>query len=513
MEKTISRGIEKIMKKNRTYSYIYLVLWVTPLIFFVKDFFQISEIESLDYLEYFKLFKISLLQGVVSVFFSTIVALIPAYYMSYRKNTLTKILEGLIFIPFFFPTISTVVAFTLLFNLPFLRDFNILYSLKAIVFANVFYNSPIMIKYLSQGMRNIPRNVVEAAKIDGLNEIGVFFKIKLPLIFPQVFRGMFLVFIYTFASFGVVLALGGIRYSNFEVEIANTLLRDANFTKALVLGAFQFLFLIGINLLGELYSPYELEGDFQQKKVSIGVFIYSLVYLLLEFSIVLIGVFYGFYNYYTGQFSLEGFLKLFSSAFNSSYPVLEGIRNSLIMASITPIFVILFTYLLLKNFTKVSSAVVFSTMGFSSAFLGIALIYLNILYDIKLWVLLIVGYFLITVPIAYSFMYQYVREFPKDILDLAKIDRLSPLKTFLLIECPILKNIFLGTYLQIFAIILGEFTISYSMQLGRDFPTIALVNYSLFSDKKLLEGAALSSVNIIIVLVLFYVSNKITEKE
>ena len=224
-------------------------------------------------------------------------------------------------------------------------------------------------------------------------------------------------------------------------------------------------------------------------------------------------MFYGFYNYYTGQFSLEGFLKLFSSAFNSSYPVLEGIRNSLIMASITPIFVILFTYLLLKNFTKVSSAVVFSTMGFSSAFLGIALIYLNILYDIKLWVLLIVGYFLITVPIAYSFMYQYVREFPKDILDLAKIDRLSPLKTFLLIECPILKNIFLGTYLQIFAIILGEFTISYSMQLGRDFPTIALVNYSLFSDKKLLEGAALSSVNIIIVLVLFYISNKITEKE
>ncbi|MGL4510917.1 ABC transporter permease subunit, partial [Cetobacterium sp.] len=115
--------------------------------------------------------------------------------------------------------------------------------------------------------------------------------------------------------------------------------------------------------------------------------------------------------------------------------------------------------------------------------------------------------------IAYSFMYQYVREFPKDILDLAKIDALSPFKTFLLIECPILKNVFLGTYLQIFAIILGEFTISYSMQLGRDFPTIALVNYSLFSDKKLLEGAALSSVNIIIVVVLFYLSNKITEKE
>ncbi|WP_047395804.1 iron ABC transporter permease [Cetobacterium sp. ZOR0034] len=501
------------MKKNRTYSYIYLVLWVTPLIFFVRDFFQVSEIKNLDYFEYFKLFKISLLQGGVSVFFSTIVALVPAYYMSYKRNTLTKLLEGLIFIPFFFPTISTVVAFTLIFNLPFLKDFNILYSLKAIILANVFYNSPIMIKYLSQGMRNIPKNIVEAGKIDGLNEIGVFFKIKLPLIFPQVFRGMFLVFIYTFASFGVVLALGGIRYSNFEVEIANTLLRDANFTKALILGAFQFLFLIAINLLGELYSPYELEGEFRQKEISSWVFLYSILYFLIESAVVLIGIFYGFYNYYIGKFSLDGFIRLFNQSFNSSYPVLEGIRNSLILASITPIFVIIFTYLLLKNFTKMTSAVVFSTMGFSSAFLGIALIYINILYDIKLWILLIVGYFLITVPIAYSFMYQYVREFPKDILDLAKIDRLSPLKTFLLIECPILKNVFLGTYLQIFAIILGEFTISYSMQLGRDFPTLALVNYSLFSDKKLLEGAALSSVNIIIVVALFYISNKITEKE
>lgn len=501
------------MRRNKTYSYIYLILWVIPLMFFIKDFFHLEEIKSLSFYENFELFKISLTQGVLSVIFSTIIAIIPAYYMSYKKNTLTKILEGLIFIPFFFPTISTVVAFTLIFNLSILKNFSVLYTLKAIILANVFYNSPIMIKYLSEGMRNIPKNIVEAAKIDGLNEVNIFFKIKLPLMFPQVFRGMFLVFIYTFASFGIVLALGGIRYSNLEVEIANTLLRDANFSKALVLGIVQFFFLITLNLLGDLYPPYELRDDFRKREVSALTTIWTIIYLLLECSVVFIGIFYGFYNYYTSSFSLEGFYKLFSSDFNAYYPVLQGIRNSLLLASITPIFVIIFTYLLLKNFAKVTSIIVFSTMGFSSAFLGIALIYINILYDIKLWILLVIGYFLVTVPIAYSFMYQYVREFPRDILDLAKIDALSPFKTFLLIECPILKNVFLGTYLQIFAIILGEFTISYSMQLGRDFPTIALVNYSLFSDKKLLEGAALSSVNIIIVVVLFYLSNKITEKE
>ncbi|WP_297596280.1 iron ABC transporter permease [uncultured Cetobacterium sp.] len=501
------------MKKTKAYSYLYLFLWVVPIIFFTKDFFDFNEIKNIDINENLNLFKISLTQGVLSVLFSTVVALLPAYYMSYKRNVLSKMLEGLIFIPFFFPTISTVVALTLIFNLPFLKNLSILYTLKAIIIANVFYNSPIMIKYLSQGMKNIPKNVVEAAKIDGLNEVNIFFRIKVPLMLPQIFRGMFLVFIYTFASFGIVLALGGIRYSNLEVEIANTLLKDANFSKALILGTIQFVFLISLNLLGEKFPRYELSEDSVDKKVSNYTMLYSLIYLLLEYTVIATGVIYGFFNYYTGKFSVHYFLKLFENEFNQQYPILQAIGNSLLLASVTPIFVILFTYYLLKNFTKLTGAIVFSTMGFSSAFLGIALIYLNILYDIKLWILLVIGYFLITVPIAYSFMYQYVREFPKDILDLAKIDRLTPFKSFILVEFPILKKIFIATYLQIFAIILGEFTISYSMQLGRDFPTIALVNYSLFTDKKLLEGAALSSLNIFIVGVLFYLSNKLSEQK
>lgn len=69
-------------------------------------------------------------------------------------------------------------------------------------------------------------------------------------------------------------------------------------------------------------------------------------------------------------------------------------------------------------------------MGFSSAFLGVILIYINILFEIKLWILLIIGYFLITVPIAYSFMFQYIIEFPADIVSLSKLDIKSSFKRF-----------------------------------------------------------------------------------
>lgn len=501
------------MKKTKFYGYLYFGFWIIPLTFFIKDFFHISEIQNINFGDSFELFKISLIQGLLSVVLSTIIAIIPSYYISYEKNILTKLLESLIFIPFFFPAVSTVIGFTLLFKLPILKNFELMYSLKAIILANIFYNSPIMVRYISQGLKGIPKNIIEAGRIDGANELNIFFKIKLPLFLPQLFKGMFLVFIYTFSSFGIVLTLGGLRYSNLEVEIANSLLRDGDFTRALILGIFQFIFLIFISYIGDFLPLYESIEQINRKKISVKIIIFSLFYLLFEYSIVLIGVLYGFYNYYTNKFSFDSLFKIFSKNFNFEYPVIEGIINSLFLATITPLFVIIFTYLLLKNFNKTSNRFIVSTMGFSSAFLGVILIYINILFEIKLWILLIIGYFLITVPIAYSFMFQYIIEFPEDIVSLSKLDIKSSFKRFFLIEFPILKNIFIGTYLQIFAIILGEFTISYTMQLGSEFPTIALVNYALYSNKKFLEGAILSSISIIIISTLFYLSSYINKNE
>lgn len=501
-----------MIKKYRL-SFLYILLWLIPIIIFMRDFFYLEDLRGIDFNNLSSLLKISLKQGVISVIFSFLVGILPAYYMSYKRNKITKLLEGLIFIPFFFPTISTVIAFSLIFNLPFLKDLNILYSLKAIVLANVFYNSPIMLKYISQGIREIPKNLIEAGRLEGIPEREIFFKIKLPLIAPQVFRGMFLVFIYSFTSFAIVMSLGGIKYWNLEVEIANTLLRDADFTKALVLGFSQFILLITLNILGSRIPSYELSGEEKEEKLPPYVKIYSILYLVFEGIILLIGIVYGFFNPFTSKFSFEAFMKLFDSGFNKSFPVIESIGNSILLAGITPIFVILFTYLLLKNYNRFSGVVISSTMGISSAFLGIFLIYLNILYSIPLKILLMIGYFLITVPIAYSFMFQYIVEFPKDILDLAKLENISSLKRFFLIEFPILKKVFLGTYLQIFAIILGEFTLSYTMQLGAEYPTLSLVNYSLYSNKKILEGASLSSLNIIIIGVLFILSNRLLDEK
>ena len=80
------------------------------------------------------------------------------------------------------------------------------------------------------------------------------------MILPQIFRGFILVFTYCFTGFGIILSLGGIRFSTLEVEIASTLMGELNFSKAMIFGMIQFFILIILNLTGVFVKEYELEG-------------------------------------------------------------------------------------------------------------------------------------------------------------------------------------------------------------------------------------------------------------
>ena len=501
------------MRKNSIFGYIYLLIWGAIIFIFCKDFFYLDEIKRVDFLEILNLLKISFNQAITSVIFSIFVALFPAYYISYTEGRLTKLLESLYFIPFFFPTVPTIIAFTIIFNLPHLRNLNILYSFSGIIIANVFYNSPIIMKYLSKGLKSISKEIVETARLDGASDFYIFLKIKLPLISLQLFRGAFIVFIYSFLSFTVVLALGGIKYSNFEVEIANTLTKDGDFTKGLLLGLFQFFFILGINMLEKIFPTYEImEKGYQERLNPIFSFI-SIVYLIFEYGVIIVGTLYGFFNYYTNSFTLKNFIKLFSEELNREFPVIKSIFNTFLLSSLVPILVIVFAYILLKNYNRMIDIIVFSTMGVSSSFLGVILIYLNIVYDINIYIILGLGYFLFLLPLANSFMYQYIKGFPKEILELAEVDGLNSFQKFIYIEFPILKNILITTYFQLFAIIWGEFTIGYTMQIGTVFPTVSIVNYALYSNKKMLEAGAFSSLNILIISILFFISSNFENRD
>lgn len=502
--------------KEKTKIYInifYALVWFIPLYFFMRDFFKIEDISILFETKTFDIILFSIKQGLYSTAAALVIAIIPAYFAAYEKGIVSRLLHGLLFIPFFFPIISTVTIFSIIFNMEFFKGLGILYSLKAIIIANVFYNSPIFIKYISEGLKRVPKELIEALKMEGAGNIRIFFSGQLPLIMPQIFRGFILVFTYCFTGFGIILSLGGIKFSTLEVEIASTLMGELNFSKAMIFGIVQFFILIILNLSGVFVKEYELEGEMEHKKQNIFFRGYSIIYLLLQYLIVASSFLFSFYNYYTGEFSIKAYMRIFSKSFNENYEVIRGIMNSIGISAVVSFISIIVIYFIIKNYSRITDVIIFSNLGISGAFLAVALFYLNVLFNIPLLLLLGIGYVLVSIPIGYSFMYQYVKKFPINILESSLLDCSNGFERFIYIEFPILKNIFLSAFLQIFAIVFGEFTIGYTIQLGDIVPVASLVNYSLVSNKKYLESAAFSSVILLIVFSLFILGEYLKDKE
>ena len=511
--------IKNIFNRKNNINLIYFLLCLFPLIIFTRDFLKISELDNIIGKSFFEILFFSIKQGFLSTILAFLIGIIPGYYAGQGNSWISKILESTIFIPFFFPVISTVTAFSIIFNMDFMKNFNILYTLKGILIGNVFYNSPIFVKYISEGLKSIPPDLRENMELDGASKIEIFFLGEIKIIMAQIIRAALLVFTYSFLSFGIILSLGGIRYSTLEIEISTTFRGQLNFSKGILLGIVQFIFLIIINLVRFYPKEYFVErrnNSKLEKKLEKNIIllkIVSIFYILGEYIVVFSSILFSFYDYYIGKFSLKYYKIIFSQDFNRDYPIIKSIFNTFFIASMVAIVVIWISYILIKNYNKITEIMIFANVGISGAFLGITLYYLNILYNIPLVILVMIGLIIGTVPVAYSFMYQYIKKFPREIYENSLLDCNSIFERFIYVEFPILRKIFISSFLQIFAIVLGEFTLTYTMQLEDMLPLVSLVNYSMVSNKRYLESAAFSSVILIVVIGLFLLGEFLKNKE
>ena len=235
--------------------------------------------------------------------------------------------------------------------------------------------------------------------------------------------------------------------------------------------------------------------------------------MVFQYGVAGLSFIFSFINQLTGKFSIQSYLNLFSPEFNEEFGVIKGIVNSFGISVVVSGITVFIIYLIIKNYSRVTDIIIFSNMGVSGAFLAITLYYMNILFDIPLIILLGIGYLIGAIPIGYSFMYQYVKKFPVDILEASELDCKNFYQRSRYVEFPILKNIFISSFLQVFAVIFGEFTVVYTMQLGDIIPIASLVNYSLVSSKKYMESSAFSSIVLFIVLSAFLLGEYFKDKE
>lgn len=491
---------------------IYLFLWGVPLYYFIRDFFIFTNIRNFFDISLLEILKFSITQSLYSVALAFIVAIIPAYYISYKDNLLSRVLNSLVFIPFFFPVISLITVFSIVFNFGILKEFNILYTLKAILFANVFYNSPILLKSISNGIKSIPIEIEEAMELEGASKFQIFFYGQLPMIFPQILRGCVLVFTYCFLNFAIILGLGGIKFSTLESEIGSLLLGSTDFSKAMFLGILQFLILLVLNTLISFVPEYEIINKSKKRNLPIIFKMFSIIYCILQYSVIILAILFSFFNIFNGEFTLVGYKNLFFTDILYEYNIIKSLVNSIILSLIVSFFVIIFTYLIIKNYNRLTGIIIFANLGISGAFLGVVLYYLNILFNIPLTILLMIGYLLSTIPIAYSFIYQYIKKFPIEIIESSKLDCINNFQKWIYIEFPILKRLLISSFLQIFAIIFGEFTLGYTMQIESYLPIVSITNYNLLSNKLYLESSAFSTILLLIIFIVFLLGEWIKDE-
>lgn len=159
-----------------------------------------------------------------SSFLATLCALllgVPAAHLLHRRTFPgRRALRALLLVPFVLPTVVVGVAFRELIGeagpLGFLGFDG---SAGAIVAGLVFFNVAVVIRAVGAAWESVDPRPGEAAASLGAGPAQVFRTVTLPALRPAIVSAASVVFLFCATAFGIVLTLGGLRYSSVETEI------------------------------------------------------------------------------------------------------------------------------------------------------------------------------------------------------------------------------------------------------------------------------------------------------
>ena len=97
-------------------------------------------------------------------------------------------------------------------------------ALPTITLMSVWQYLGIPMVFLYSALISIQSNIIEAAQVDGASDLRIFFRIKIPLIAPQIGIITILTFIWIFNAFDIIYALnGGAPGPDYATDVLGTL--------------------------------------------------------------------------------------------------------------------------------------------------------------------------------------------------------------------------------------------------------------------------------------------------
>lgn len=168
---------------------------------------------------------------------------LPAAYALHRLAFPGRgAIRAALLVPFVLPTVVVGVAFRqLLGEAGPLGFLGLDGSPVAIVAGLTFFNVAVVIRAVGASWESLDVRPAEAAAVLGASPRQVFLTVTLPALRPALVSAASVVFLFCATSFGVVLTLGGLRYSSVETEIYRLTTQRLDLPAAAALSLVQLL--------------------------------------------------------------------------------------------------------------------------------------------------------------------------------------------------------------------------------------------------------------------------------
>jgi thiamine transport system permease protein len=194
-------------------------------------------------------------QALLSTALTLAVGLPGAFLLARYHFPGKSLLRAISGIPFVLPTLVVAAAFDALLgprgwaNIVATRALGFEHApivfvntFGAILVAHVFYNVTIVLRLVGDFWARLSPRIEQAARTLGASPWRTFRYVTLPSIAPAVSAAALLVFLFVFTSFGVILTLGGPRFSTLETEIYYQTVALFDLPAAAVLSLIQLAF-------------------------------------------------------------------------------------------------------------------------------------------------------------------------------------------------------------------------------------------------------------------------------
>jgi thiamine transport system permease protein len=173
---------------------------------------------------------------------------VPVAHLLYRRRFRGgAALRALVMVPFVLPTVVVGLAFrTLLAPSGWLAFLGWDGTVYAILAAHLFLNIAVVVRTVGAAWEHLDPRAEQAARSLGAGPIRTLFTVTLPALGPAIAAAGTLVFLFCATSFGVILVLGGARYSTLETEIYRQTSEVGDLRTAAVLSLTQIVLVVAV---------------------------------------------------------------------------------------------------------------------------------------------------------------------------------------------------------------------------------------------------------------------------